>query len=133
LFYNPTLWPEGKHVATVGGHIDVAPTITDVLGLPSAETWQGKSLFDAPRNERVYSFATHKDFILCVREGPWKYMLNLTNGAEELYNVASDPTEQMNLAVLEASRAERLHQRVSAWMRVQKQRFHQGEISTCAY
>ncbi|MFO0661210.1 MAG: sulfatase [Polyangiaceae bacterium] len=133
LFYNRKLWPEGKRITTVGSHLDIAPTITDVLGLPTASTWQGKSLFHPSRHERLYSFATHRDFILSVREGSWKYILNLSNGAEELYNLDEDPDELANQASIEIERARRLHQRMSAWVRTQKERFRQGEISVCAY
>jgi arylsulfatase A len=50
-----------------------------------------------------------------VREANWKYIYDLRDGTEELYDLASDPNEQRNRAPDEPERCSRLRQRLAAW------------------
>jgi arylsulfatase A-like enzyme len=54
-------------------------------------------------------------FTLGVREGNWKYLFDLREGAEELYDLAADPSERHNLAAAQPERCARLRQRLAAW------------------
>jgi arylsulfatase A-like enzyme len=101
--------------ATVGGHVDINPTITDLMGWPGSPTWQGHSLFDPSRPPRTYFYAANEDYLLGVREGEWKYIYNATRGREELYDLTRDPDEQQNRAAEEPERGRRLRQRLAAW------------------
>jgi phosphoglycerol transferase MdoB-like AlkP superfamily enzyme len=49
LIWNPRLFPSGERVATLGGHVDLNPTLADVLNLPPEREWQGHSMFDPAR------------------------------------------------------------------------------------
>ena len=53
--------------------------------------------------------------MLGVREENWKYIFDLREGAEELYDLERDPTEQHNLAAAQPERGARLRQRLAAW------------------
>lgn len=123
-------FPEAKRFDTVASNVDVNPTIAHLLDLPAPGDWQGRSVFDPQRFDRAYYFASHGDLILGVREGPWKYILNLTTGREELYDLDADPHEQKNLVAEEAARRDRLRQRMAAWMHVQKRRYRHGRITS---
>jgi arylsulfatase A-like enzyme len=112
---NPRLYPAGRRLATVGGHVDLNPTVTDLMGWPASGSWQGKSLFDPSRSPRTYFYAAHEDYLLGVREGDWKYIYNATRGREELYDLASDPEESQNRAAGEGARGQALRQRLAAW------------------
>lgn len=116
LLWNPRLFPEGGRAATIGGHVDVNPTIADVLKLEPAGEWQGWSLFDPARPPRAYFFAIAGGNVFGVREGEWKYSYDVTNGAESLFHLPSDPREQTNLSEREPERARRLRQRVAAFV-----------------
>jgi arylsulfatase A-like enzyme len=99
----------------IGGHVDLAPTIADAVGVAPAAAWQGRSLFARDRAQRAYFYVAEYEYRLGVREGDWKYIVDLREGTEELYNLARDPDEQVNVAPTEPQRALKLRQRVAAW------------------
>src|SRR5260370_39604593 len=82
--------------------IDVAPTIVDRLGLPIPACWQGASLLNA----NIKVFTTHQT---CLKNHPcyaelyrmdmttYKYIYCAVDKREELYDLTSDPNEQLNL------------------------------------
>ena len=115
MLWNPRLFPEGRRVATVGGHVDINPTVAHLMGLPPATTWEGKSLFDPGRAPRAYFYAANDDYLLGVRENDWKYVYNVTRGRSELYDLVKDPDEQRNLAEQNDALCTRLRRRLAAW------------------
>jgi arylsulfatase A-like enzyme len=118
IFWSPAhLAAHAQSAATKPtGHLDLTPTLADLLGLPAAPDWQGRSLLDPERPPRAYFFAADHDYLLGVREQDWKYLYNATTGFEELYDLASDPRESSNLAPARADHASRLRQRLAAWL-----------------
>lgn len=115
MVWSPRLFPKGGRSDVVGGHVDINPTVAHLLGLPPSPTWQGRSLFDPRRPPRAYFYAANDDYLLGVREGDWKYVLNATRGRDELYHMPSDPDEKTNVAALHPERCRELRQRVAAW------------------
>ena len=115
LLWYPRLNTRASRSATIGSHVDLAPTIVDIAGFPAAPEWQGRSLFDAARAPRAYFYVAEDHFTLGVREGNWKYIFDLREGTEELYDLSADPTEQHNLAGAQPQRCARLRQRLAAW------------------
>jgi len=116
MLWNPRLFPAGRRVATLGSHMDLNPTITDILGAEPAGEWQGRSLFEPARPPRAYFVASVGDYLFGVRDGQWKYIFNTTRGREMLFDLAGDPDEQRNVAAAEAERCRRLRQRIAAWV-----------------
>jgi arylsulfatase A-like enzyme len=105
--------PAGKRLAAVDTKrpilsIDVAPTMLDLLGVEIPPAFEGRSAVPAVRadDEILYSFGSYGTPIqeqrmgtqLSVRRGPWRYVLNTIDGAEELYDHGSDPAEATNVA-----------------------------------
>ncbi len=115
LLWYPRLYRSATRSSTIGSHIDVAPTIADLAGLPAASDWQGRSLFDPEHAPRAYFYVAEGHFALGMREGNWKYIFDLREGAEELYDLDRDPTEQHNLATAQPERCARMRQRLAAW------------------
>jgi arylsulfatase A-like enzyme len=115
MLWYPRLYKSAARSATIGSHVDLAPTIAALAGFPIAPDWQGRSLFDAKRAPRAYFYVAEDHFTLGVREENWKYIFDLREGAEELYDLGSDPTEQRNLAAAQPERCARLRQRLAAW------------------
>jgi arylsulfatase A-like enzyme len=115
MLWNPRLWPKAARSQVVGSHVDVNPTVADILGLPSASSWHGRSVFDRLRPPRAYFYAANDDYLLGVREEDWKYIYNATAGRDELFNLKLDPSELRNAAREQGERVRRLRQRLAAW------------------
>lgn len=86
-------------VETVTGHIDIVPTILDILGLPRHEQLQGESLLplallEGPAPPRVMSLEYGTSYALRARG--YRYIVGY-DGAEKLYDEAADPTERTEI------------------------------------
>jgi len=109
----------GERNATVGGLIDVAPTILDLLGLPAPPVWQGRSLFRTDRTERTYFFAPHSSYYLGFREGNLYYIDNVWQNRFEVYDMAKDPAQLHDLARGIPAQVRLAEQRLTAWVQYQ--------------
>ena len=121
IVWSPAMVPQGRRVPTVGAHVDINPTIADLLGAAPAPSWEGRSLFAADRPPRAYFYAANDHYLLGLREGPFKYIYNVSRGRDELYDVERDPDEQNNVAAEHPTVCRRLRQRLAAW------KHHAGE------
>ena len=127
MLWNPRLF-NGSRSETVGSHVDLAPTLLDVIGMPPPRGWDGRSFFDASRPSRAYMFAVaFGQYLLGVRDGDWKYIYDARRGREELYDLSVDPDEQKNVAPAYPDRALRQRQRLAAWLHVEQLRQQAGE------
>jgi lipoteichoic acid synthase len=119
LLINKSLF-HGERDSTLGGIIDLAPTIMDLLDHPLPEPWQGRSLFDSDRSGRVYFFAPYSSVYFGYREGSRKLIFNATSNTAELYDLQTDPREKVNLAPREAEAVAAGRNRLAAWARHQE-------------
>lgn len=95
LFINPAF--NSQRSSSLGGLIDIAPSIMHVLGLPPSPEWQGSSLLSSASN-RVYFFSPWSDFLFGYREKDLKYIYNATTNTTEIYDIGKDPLETKNLS-----------------------------------
>ena len=123
MIWSPRLYPSALRSDRIGSHVDLAPTIAALAGIPAAPDWQGRSLFDPGRSPRAYFYAAEDHFTLGVREGNWKYIFDLREGVDELYDLDRDPTEQHNLAQAEPERSARFRQRLAAWTEANRRQY----------
>jgi len=114
IFINPIF--KNERSVVIGGMIDVAPTIMNIVGLPASKNWQGKNLFTADKNGRVYFFCPWSDYLFGYREGNMKYIYNATKETTEIYDLQSDPQETKNLASELPQKTELCSQRLAAWV-----------------
>jgi lipoteichoic acid synthase len=105
---------------TVGGMVDVAPTILHVLGLPAEPSWDGRSLFDSVRADRVFMMAPNQGIIVGYREGNKKFIYKMRNGKSLAFDLANDPEEIRDITD-EHSAAEAKHT-VAGWLLEQNHR-----------
>jgi len=133
IIHNSTVFEEEVRVATVlagagvpAGGIDtriaslsdIAPTILDLAGLPPERSWQGRTLLAPTARQRVYVFATSRDYMLGYREGDSKTVLDLTTGANVRYDLRRDPGEHHPLTLgPDAARAAARH--IAGWVAYQ--------------
>ena len=73
-------------------------------------------------SRRAYFFGSADEYLLGVRDGNFKYILNTTRDSDELYDISSDPTEQNNIAHQQREETNRLRQRTAAWLARQMER-----------
>ena len=123
MFWSPRMYRTPLRAKTIAGHVDVAPTIAEMAGVTAAADWQGRSLVDARQSHRAYFYVAEDSFTLGVREENWKYIYNLRDGVEELYDLERDPTEQHNLATTQPDRCVRLRQRLAAWTEANRRQY----------
>jgi len=124
------LWQPREHESamrskTIGGQVDLAPTIAELAGVPAAADWQGRSLLQPDHIPRAYFYVAEDFFRLGVREHNWKYIYDLREAREELYDLDRDPAEQRNVATSEPQRSLRLRQRLAAWTEANRRQYQQ--------
>ncbi|MEO5759599.1 MAG: sulfatase-like hydrolase/transferase [Mesorhizobium sp.] len=106
----------------VGGIIDIAPTIFDILGLSLPNPWQGRSLFSKQRPNKTFFFIPWSGFQFGYREDNRKVLFNATTGRIEEYDLAADPEEKVNLVKDDASDHSALLRPIAGWVQSQKRR-----------
>ena len=107
------------------GLVDVYPTVTTLLGLPTPKGVQGVSLLDAATGEHR---APEMVFSETERFRPWrsivlgneKLILDASTGEASLYDIERDPGEQNDLSALQPERVDALRRRIESWSREQQ-------------
>jgi hypothetical protein len=95
----PTMFPAWQKNGRLGSHVDLLPTVLDVLGLPPDPRHHGQSLLSAdfvPR--RIFVGASNGPKYVGWVDGRQKFVVNRNSGLLELYDLDADPFEQHNLA-----------------------------------
>jgi arylsulfatase A-like enzyme len=130
----PGRLPAGRVVEGAVSLIDLAPTLLELVGLPSATGgMQGRSLApvlagDARVNPQRPIFLYRREFEpgrmeglpvagekFGVRLGAFKLVLGPEEGTRELFDVLHDPREREDLAGAEPARAAELEKLIADW------------------
>jgi arylsulfatase A-like enzyme len=106
LFYGAGI-PAGQEMDSVTRHIDVMPSILDLLRVKDAGRRDGTSIFSPSREKMAVVHTSWNDEYMGVRDGPWKYILRMKDSREELYDLSADPGERKDVATENPSIAER--------------------------
>lgn len=125
LVWSPRRFAGAMRSNTIGAHVDLAPTIAELAGVPPAPDWEGRSLLDPDHIPRAYFYAAGDHFTLGVREHNWKYSYDLRDANETLFDVQRDPTEQHDLAQSQPALSARLRQRLAAWAEANRRQYQQ--------
>lgn len=114
-YFTGGLMPKGMEIRRMLRHVDIMPTILDILKMPLKEGYkpiQGKSFFPFSsssgfeNNMIAYSetgglggFTPSPEVhnVQSVRKERWKLIYNKTNSKKELYNLEHDKEEKDNL------------------------------------
>jgi arylsulfatase A-like enzyme len=98
--------------------VDLAPTILDLLGAPSAmQPLDGtdlvSSIFDAPAARRAVprAVAIHEELQWSVVEWPYQLLFRPADNIVELYDIAADPQEHVDIAQQQPELVTRLRER----------------------
>jgi len=97
--------PAGQRRRQLVGLQDILPTLAEMTGCPLTGSVHGQSLVAALRDphasvREIYYSQCHDDphQTAMVTDGRWKYTYCQWGGVEELYDLAADPQELVNLA-----------------------------------
>lgn len=127
VFRLPGKIPAGRRIAGYSTHMNVTPTILDVLGIKPKVRFDGTSLLPEMRGHRR---KPDREFYIteCTwmrkhgwRTPEWKLIVALEPDFHykpevELYNLVDDPQEEHNVAVKEKKTVEWLRGRMEAWI-----------------
>jgi len=129
-------WPgqlrENHEVSTYAAHLDVLPTLLDVAGVDATlpHPIDGRNLMPTIRGEAVewaerplifywQRGLSEPYYNIAVREGAYKLVGQTGYDAAlsdfELFDIAADPYEQINIVVEQPEVAARLKERFDAW------------------
>lgn len=97
VIYSPRFFAEPHSHKGLTSHLDIAPTIYDILGIHPPSTVDGGSILSAHQERMVLLHTFWNEDYIGVRDGPWKYIRRIRDGREQLYNLNQDPQEKQNL------------------------------------
>lgn len=122
-------WPgvakAGSEDATPVTTPDLFATVLDIAGTRPSHAVDGRSLVPLLRGQEVrnvplfwhYPHYSNQGGVPggAIRDGEWKLIEFYEDGRMELYHLASDPGEKLNLVKKHASRAKDMHQKLASW------------------
>lgn len=121
IVYDPR--PSGGHQIVAGPveHVDIMPTILDLVGLPRPRFVQGRSLLpqlsgrDSGADRVAVSTLADDSQTAIISAQGWKLIANRAGGPRELYYLPADPDERIDVAALYPDRVAVLAQGLDAW------------------
>jgi len=108
-----------ERVRKVVSLVDVAPTILDLMGIPSRANYQGRTMLDGTPRMALF-FADYSLGLLGLRDGPWKFVYEVGSGRAKLFDLERDPRELSDVSAPEAARVSWYGQVVRDWCVAQK-------------
>lgn len=123
----PNNIPEGKRIQSLVQHVDMMPTLLDLIGLETPKDLDGKSLIPLIKGEKDVN---HTEIYLSecawqaargIRDHQYKYIETYDSGPfsrppAELYDLTQDPEEVENLANRYPEMVERYREKLSTWV-----------------
>jgi arylsulfatase A-like enzyme len=109
-------------------HLDIMPTVAELVGVPAHPSYQGRSLLHPPGDARPAVFMNIQglrfaDGVVCY---PWKFMYDVTGQQAFLFNLDRDPEEATNLLREQPRVAASLASLIQAQIDAQLE-YHAGE------
>lgn len=99
--------------------IDTAPTILDLLGLPSPTDYQGRSALEGQPGMALF-YADYSLSLMGLRDGCWKYIYELDGGRSKLFDLCKDGAELHDLSHLHPERVTAYRSLLARWSATQK-------------
>ncbi len=127
----PEKVPKGKMISSYTSHVDIVPTILDLLDIETNIEFDGKKLTEQMLYNEKYK--TEEFYITeCTwmrkhgwRTPEWKLIIALEPDFHfkpeiELYNLIDDPNEIINLAELRPDKVRELTEKMNLWLEKRK-------------
>lgn len=114
-FHNPLLFRNAPEVTRVTSHVDILPTVADLLGIEPNPAWQGSSMVRDGPSGLVYFYSITGRYLVGLRDGRYKVIWNRDRDTLEIFDLATDPDEEHNLVETFASPVEPYRRALSQW------------------
>jgi len=119
ILVSPGRLVPGTVVSTSVGLIDVLPTMMEMLGVSPPQGMTGETLLplidgtgtDRPLLAMTYAPQAKRDRRALVADG-FKYIWTIDGDGRELFDLADDPLELVNLVDTDPARADAMHERL---------------------
>ncbi len=112
---NPILFPKSRRTSQVTSHIDILPTVADLIGAERNSIWQGKSLLEDHPSGPVYFFANWGRKFVGVRDGDFKVIWDKKVNDLQVYDLKKDPFERKNIVSTYEDRVGRYRDVLRDW------------------
>jgi glucan phosphoethanolaminetransferase (alkaline phosphatase superfamily) len=119
LIVAPGLINKQLRVAQPISLIDTAPTILDLLGLPSPADYQGRSALAGASGMALF-YTDYSLSLRGLRDGCWKYIYELDSGRSKLFDLCRDATESKDLSAQHPERVAAYREHLAHWSASQK-------------
>jgi arylsulfatase A-like enzyme len=125
IISGPVVETPGRRVETQVSMLDLLPTACEIAGAPVPAEAEGRSLVPLLRGEEIEELPAFSEAMLrgvtdsekkSIRYNGFKLIYSTETGAVELYDLQTDPVEQVNLAEQEPAIVERMLTELQAWM-----------------
>lgn len=119
----PGVEPPGQTVATPASLLDLAPTLMQTAGASAPPEAEGRSLAPALRGQAlderpIYGEALYRapHELKALRVGGYKLIYNVDDGSVKLYDLVTDPSEQLDAKVEGSQIVESMKGQLFDWM-----------------
>ncbi|OHD63075.1 MAG: hypothetical protein A2176_08195 [Spirochaetes bacterium RBG_13_51_14] len=107
LIYSRRIFASPVYFNGITRHIDILPTILDILGISQPPEQEGISIISSHREQMALIHTSWKDDYMGVVDRNWKYITRTKDMIEELYDLNNDPGETSNVAAQQPGVVER--------------------------
>ncbi len=101
IIYNKKLFRSRIDFNGITTHIDILPTILDILSIEKEREHEGESILSQHREKFALLHTYWDEDFNGIRDGKWKYIMRMKDSFEQLYDLEKDPLEKKNLAEAE--------------------------------
>jgi lipoteichoic acid synthase len=117
LIHDPKRFEGGERVEEPANHLDILPTVADLLGYEIVGgEYPGRSLLRPLPEDRTLMFSCyHEDRCLASLRGDEKYIYHYGDRPDELFDLSEDPLEEHNLAREHREEVKQRRKDVLAW------------------
>jgi lipoteichoic acid synthase len=117
IVHDPQRFEGGERVENLTNHLDILPTVADLLGFSvEGGKYPGRSLLEPiPDDRTLFVSCYHDDRCLASIRGDSKFIHHYGNQPDELFDLGKDPLERDSLADERPDEVEKRRNEVLLW------------------